>query len=127
MIIGIKILYYSNSISEIITENSYKNINSFIHQKAEHSKYKDKIVNYIKIIMENSRKYFYTGTYITIDKRTISFIGRAESIKWGFKPFTLADLITDFTYCFKLLNDNEIDENYKNDKMGKCLIWLLNF
>ena len=34
----------SNSISEIITENSYKHINSFIHPEAADSKDKEKIV-----------------------------------------------------------------------------------
>ena len=70
----------SNSISEIITENSYKNINSFIHPEAADSKDKEKIVNSIKLIMENSRKYFYPGTYITIDERMISYRCRSENI-----------------------------------------------
>ena len=30
--------------------------------------------------MENSRKYFYPVTYITIDERMISYRGRAENI-----------------------------------------------
>ena len=59
--------------------------------------------------MENSRKYFYPGTYITIDERMISYRGRAENIvyeiskptKLGFSPYVLADLNTGFTYCFK--------------------------
>ena len=135
LIIGIKILYYSNSISEIITENSYKNINLFIHPEAEDSKDKEKIVNSIKLIMENSRKYFYPGTYITIDERMISYRDRAENIvyeiskptKWGFRPYVLADLNTGFTYCFKLLNDNEIDENYKDDKNGKIFNLVIEF
>ena len=49
--------------------------------------------------MENSRKYFYPGTYITIDERMISYRGRAENIvyeisnptKWGFRPYVLAN------------------------------------
>ena len=34
----------SNSISEIITENSYKNINSFIHPEAAYQKIKKKLL-----------------------------------------------------------------------------------
>ena len=125
----------SNSISEKITENSYKNINSFIHPEAADSKDKEKIVNSIKLIMENSRKYFYPGTYITIDERMISYRGRAENIvyeiskpkKWGFRPYILADLNTGFTYCFNFLNDNEIDENYKDDKNGKMFNLVIEF
>ena len=57
----------------------------------------------------------------------ISYRGRAENIvyeiskstKWGFRPYVLVDLNTGFTYCFKLLDGNEIDENYKDDKNGK--------
>ena len=64
--------------------------------------------------MENSRKYFYPGTYIIIDERMISYRGRAENIvyeisnptNWGFRPYVLADLNTVYAYCFKLLNDN---------------------
>ena len=85
--------------------------------------------------MENSRKYFYPGTYITIDERMISYRGRAENIvyeiskptKWGFRAYVLADLNTGFTHCFKLLNDNKLMIIIKIIKMGKCLIWLLNF
>ena len=43
----------------------------------------------------------------------------------GFRPYVLADLNTEFTYCFKLLNDNEIDENYKSGKMFNLIIEFL--
>ena len=82
----------SNSISEIITENSYKNINSFILPEAADSKDKEKIVNSIKLIMENSRKYFYPGTYITINERMISYRGRAENIVYEISKPTNGDL-----------------------------------
>ena len=39
----------------------------------------------------------------------------------GFRPYVLADLNTGFTYCFKLLNNKEIDENYKDGKNWKML------
>ena len=62
----------------------------------------------------------------------ISYRGRAENIiyeiskqtKWGFRPY-VADLNIGFTYCFKLLNGSEIDENYKDDKNGKMFILVI--
>ena len=72
---------------------------------------------------------------MTKDERLISYRGRAEYIvyeiskptKWGFRPYVLADLNTEFTYCFKLLNDNEIDDNYKDDKNGKMFNLVIEF
>lgn len=52
----------SNSVNQIMTENMYKNINSFIRPEAADTKDKEKILNSIKIIMINSRKYFYPRT-----------------------------------------------------------------
>ena len=43
----------------------------------------------------------------------------------GFRPYVLADLNTEFTYCFKLLNGN--DENYKDDKSGKIFNLFIEF
>ena len=116
-----------------MTENMYKNINSFIHPEAADAKDKEKILNSIKIIMANSRKYFQPGTYITIDERMISYRGRAENIvyeiskptKWGFRAYILEDLNTGFTYFFKLLD--EINTIIQKRRMVKCIIWSQNF
>ena len=90
----------SNSISEIITENYYKNINSFIHPEAEDSKDKEKIVNSIKLIMENSRKYFYPGTYIIMDERMIFYRGRPENIVYEISTAKY------FSICSKVIFEN---------------------
>jgi len=53
----------------------------------------------------------------------ISFMGKngnvvyknSKPIKWGFRPYDLADLYTGYTYCFKLLEDlynNEFGKMY---------------
>lgn len=68
----------SNNVGQIMTENMYKNINSFIHPGVADAKDKEKIINSIK--MTNSRKNFYPGTYITIDERIISYRIRADNV-----------------------------------------------
>ena len=65
----------------------------------------------------------------------ISYRGRAENIvyeiskptKWGFRSYELTDLNKGFTYYFKLLNDNEIDEYYKDDKNGEMFNFVIEF
>ena len=64
------------SIRSIMTLYIYENINSFIHPEPVNLKGKDKILNSIKTIIFKSQKYNYPNTYITIDERMISFMGR---------------------------------------------------
>ena len=51
--------------------------------------------------MENSRKYFYPGTYITIDERMISYRGRAENIVYEISKPKKMGIWAICTYRFK--------------------------
>lgn len=82
-----------NSISSIMTESMYCSINECIHPEKGDAVGHEKILNSIIHIMNNSRKYYYPNTYLTIDERMISYRGKSSDIvfestkpiKWDFK------------------------------------------
>ena len=110
-----------NSISSIMTESMYCSINECIHPEKGDAVGHEKIINSIIYIMNNSRKYYYPSTYLTIDECMISYRGKSSDIvfesskptKWGFRPYVLSDASTGYTFCFKLL------EELEDNKFGK--------
>ena len=72
--------------------------------------------------MNNSRKYYYPGTYLTIDERMISYRGKSQDIvfenlmptKWSLRPYILSEASTGYTFCFKLLEELEDNKYRKN-------------
>lgn len=72
--------------------------------------------------MNNSRKYYYPGTYLTIDERMISYRGKSSDIvfenlkptKWSLRPYILSEASTGYTFCFKLLEELEDNKYGKN-------------
>ena len=108
-----------NSISSIMTESMYCSINECIHPEKGDAVGHEKILNSIKHIMKNSRKYYYPCTYLTIDEGIISYRWKSINIvyegskptKSGFRPYVLSDDLTGYTYCFKLLEELE-DNNF---------------
>ena len=63
-----------------MTESMYCSINECIHPEKGDSVGHEKILNSIKHIMKNSRKYYYPCTYLTIDERMISYRGKSVDI-----------------------------------------------
>ena len=55
-----------------MTESIYCSINECIRPERGDAVGHEKILNSIKHIMKNSRKYYYPCTYLTIDERMIS-------------------------------------------------------
>ena len=110
-----------NSISKIMSFSMFTTINQFLHPEKVEAKENQKILNSIKHIMKNSNIYYYPSTFLTIDERMISYRGRAKNVvfeitkpvKWGFRPYVLADVQTGYSYCFKLLEDLEDNEKGK--------------
>ena len=69
-----------NSISSIMTESMYCSINECIHPEKGDSVGHEKILNSIKHIMKNSRKYYYSCTYLTFNERMIFYRGKSVDI-----------------------------------------------
>ena len=69
-----------NSIFSIMTESMYCSINECIHPEKGDAVGHEKILNSIKHIMKNSRKYYYPCTYLNIDERMISYRGKSVYI-----------------------------------------------
>ena len=69
-----------NSISSIMTESMYCSINECIHPEKGDAVGHEKILNSIIHIMNNSRKYYYPSTYLTIDERMISYRGKSSDV-----------------------------------------------
>ena len=61
--------------------------------------------------MNNSRKYYYPSTYLTINERVISYRRKSSDIvfesskpiKWGFRPYVLSDASTGYTFFLSVI------------------------
>ena len=104
-----------NAVKYIMKKNTFENINQFIHPEPADSKNENKILSSIKYIMQKAKLYFSPGTIVTIDERMVSYRGRSNDIvyeaskpvKWGFRPYVLADLNTGYIFEIKLLEQLE--------------------
>ena len=120
-----------NSVSKIMSYSMLTIVNQFLHPEIPEAKEKEKILNSIKHILENSIIYYYPSTFLTIDERMISFRGRSKDIvyeitkpvKWGFRPYALTDAQTGYTYFFKLLE--ELEDNEKGKMYELINLWKL--
>ena len=99
-----------NAVKYIMKKNTFENINKFIHPVPADSKNENKILSSVKYIMQKAKLYFSLGTIVIIDERMVTYRGRSidmdneasKPVKWGFRPYVLADLNTGYTFEIKL-------------------------